>query len=127
VALENIRVIERERLAARAAESGAYLLERLQALDHHPTFGGVRGKGMLLGLELVTNRATGATSNPPGKIALAFRLACRDLGLILLPIHPGNVMLIAPPLNMERADMDELVAIIDRALTRVDAQFAGGR
>jgi adenosylmethionine-8-amino-7-oxononanoate aminotransferase len=127
VALENIRVIEREGLAARAADSGAYLLERLQALDQHPTFGGARGKGMLLGLELVTDRATGATSNPPGKIALAFRLACRDLGLILLPIHPGNVMLIAPPLNMERADMDELVAIIDRTLTRVDAQFAGGR
>ena len=124
VALENIRVIERDGLAERAAESGAYLLERLQALANHPTFGGARGKGMLLGLELVTHQATGATSNPPGRIALAFRLACRDLGLILLPIHPGNVMLIAPPLNMERAELHELVDIIDRALTRIDAQFA---
>ncbi|MFN8377412.1 MAG: aspartate aminotransferase family protein [Anaerolineae bacterium] len=125
VALENIRVIERDDLAERAAKSGAYLLERLQTLDHHPTFGSVRGKGMLLGVELVTNKATGATSQPPGRIALAFRLACRDLGLILLPIHPGNVMLIAPPLNMEREDMDELVNIVDRALTRVDAEFTG--
>lgn len=124
VALENIRLIERDGLAAQAAASGAYLLERLQSLDHHPTFGGARGKGMLLGLELVTNQATGATSQPPGQIALAFRLACRDLGLIVLPIHPGNVMLIAPPLNMGRADLDQMVDIIDRALTQIDAQFA---
>jgi adenosylmethionine-8-amino-7-oxononanoate aminotransferase len=36
-------------------------------------------------------------------------------------------MLIAPPLNMERDDIDELVTIVDRALTRIDAQFAGGQ
>jgi adenosylmethionine-8-amino-7-oxononanoate aminotransferase len=117
VALENIRLIERDGLPERAAESGRYLLEQLQGLGgHHPCVGGVRGKGMLLGLELVLDKVTGETTNPPGKIALTFRLACRDLGLILLPVHPGNVMLIAPPLNMPRAEIDELIAIIDQAL-----------
>jgi adenosylmethionine-8-amino-7-oxononanoate aminotransferase len=123
VALENIRLIERDNLAACAAESGAYLLKALGQLAQHPSFGGVRGKGMLLGLELVLDKTTGATTTPPGKIGLVFRLACRELGLILLPIHPGNVMLIAPPLNMTRPEMDELVDIVDRALTQVDRQF----
>jgi adenosylmethionine-8-amino-7-oxononanoate aminotransferase len=123
VALENIRIIERDNLAACAAESGHYLLNQLGQLEHHPAFGGARGKGMLIGLELVLDKATGATTNPPGKIGLAFRLACRALGLILLPIHPGNVMLIAPPLNISRPEMDEMVDIIDRALTQIEQDF----
>jgi adenosylmethionine-8-amino-7-oxononanoate aminotransferase len=123
VALENIRLIERDELAAQSAENGAHLLERLRMLDHHPCFGAVRGKGMLIGLELVLDRETGATTTPPGKIGLAFRLACRELGLILLPIHPGNVMLIAPPLNMRRDEIELLVDIVDRALGVVDREF----
>jgi adenosylmethionine-8-amino-7-oxononanoate aminotransferase len=123
VALENIRLIERDRLPECAAESGAYLLDALHSLMDHPCLGAVRGKGMLLGLELVLDKHTLATTTPPGKLGLAFRLACRELGLILLPIHPGNVMLFAPPLNSERADLNEMVTIIDRALGVIDAQF----
>jgi adenosylmethionine-8-amino-7-oxononanoate aminotransferase len=119
VALENIRLIERDQLPAQAAESGRYLLERIQRLEGHPLMGGVRGKGMLLGLELVPDKP----STPPSEIGLKFRLACRELGLILLPIHPGNVMLIAPPLNMPRAEMDSMVDIIDRALTQLEEHY----
>ncbi len=120
VALENIRLIERDALPQRAAESGQYLLDSLQQLDFHPAMGGVRGKGMLLGLDIVLDKTTGQTTQPPGEIGLKFRLACRELGLILLPIHPGNVMLIAPPLNMPRHEMDGMVEIIDRALTQIE-------
>jgi adenosylmethionine-8-amino-7-oxononanoate aminotransferase len=124
VALENIRLIERDNLAQRAAESGVYLLEGLQALaPEHPSVGGVRGKGMLLGLELVLDKATLTTTTPPNKIGLAFRLACRERGLILLAIHPGNVMLIAPPLNMPRSEMDKMLGIIDAALTHIEKEF----
>jgi len=124
VALENIRLIERDNLAACAAESGAYLLGELQNLiGKHPCLGAVRGKGMLLGLELVLDQKTGATTNPPGKIGLTFRLACRELGLILLPIHPGHVMLVAPPLNMPRREMDEMIGIIDAALTLTETEY----
>lgn len=126
IALENIRLIEEEGLAAQAAESGLYLLESLQAFSHHPCFGGVRGKGMLLGLELVLNQDTGETTTPPGDIGLTFRLACRELGLILLPIHPGNVMLIAPPLNMPRTEIDHMLEIIDNALTLTDTHYGLG-
>lgn len=123
VALENICIIERDNLAGQAATNGPYLLDGLNSLAHHACFGGARGKGMLLGLELVLDKASRTTSDPPGQIGLAFRLACRELGLILLPIHPGNVMLIAPPLNMTRTEINEMLDIIDRALSMVDAQF----
>ncbi len=123
VALENIRLIERDDLPSQAAASGEYLLSRLHDLAHHRLVGGVRGKGMLAGLELVTDKSTNATTHPPGKIGLAFRLACRELGLILLPVHPGNVMLIAPPLNMPLSEIDELVDIVDRALAIIEKDF----
>lgn len=123
IALENIRLIEQEKLADCAAESGHYLLEGLQKLMHHPCLGEVRGKGMLLGLELVLDRETGLTTDPPGAMGLTFRLVCRELGLILLPVHPGNVMLLAPPLNMPRLEIDRMVSIIDQALSMTERQY----
>lgn len=124
VALENIRLIEAENLAAQAATSGAYLLAELQKLEpHHPSLGGVRGKGMLLGLDLVLDKENHETTTPPAQIGITFRLACRELGLILLAIHPGNVMLIAPPLNMPRPEIDHMVEIIDRALTVTEKTY----
>ncbi len=123
IALENIRLIEAENLADCAAASGKLLLEGLAQLDHHAVFGSVRGKGMLIGLELVLDKLTGATTDPPGAIGKAFRLFCRERGLILLPIHPGNVMLIAPPLNMPRHEIEKMIGIIDGALTDTSAFF----
>lgn len=126
IALENIRLIEAENLAARAAESGAYLLEGLQSLSHHACFGGVRRKGMLIGLELVLDKVMNAATTPPGHIGKTFRLACRERGLILLPIHPGNVMLIAPPLNLPRTEIDQLINIIDGALADTAVHYQKG-
>lgn len=126
IALENIRLIEEEHLADAAAESGRYLLDGLARLAHHAVFGGVRGKGMLIGLELVLDKATGATTQPPGLIGKVFRLFCRERGLILLPIHPGNVMLIAPPLTMPRDEIEKMIAIIDGALGDTTVYFKQG-
>ena len=55
--LAAIRVIERENLAARAGEMGAYAVDRLRSLmERHPRIGDVRGVGLFLGLELVLDR-----------------------------------------------------------------------
>src|SRR5205085_8129081 len=58
VALRNIEILEAERLADRAAETGAYLLDGLRGLMDLKAVGDVRGKGLLLGVELVKNRNT---------------------------------------------------------------------
>ena len=58
VALRNIEIMEAEKLADRAAEMGAYLLDGLRTLMKHPIVGDVRGKGLLIGVELVKDRTT---------------------------------------------------------------------
>ena len=58
VALRNIEIMEAERLADRAAEMGAYLLDGLRGLMDPKVVGDVRGKGLLIGVELVKDRAT---------------------------------------------------------------------
>ena len=58
VALRNIEIMEAERLADRAAEMGAYLLDGLRGLMDLKVVGDVRGKGLLIGVELVKDRDT---------------------------------------------------------------------
>ena len=58
VALRNVEIIEAEQLAERSAITGAYLLDGLRSLSRHQVVGDVRGKGLLLGVELVQDRAT---------------------------------------------------------------------
>jgi adenosylmethionine-8-amino-7-oxononanoate aminotransferase len=121
-ALENIRILEREHLVERATELGPYLLDRLETLRRHECVGDVRGIGLLAGVELVADRASREPPAPLGSLGARTRKACRDAGLLTLAVYPGDVMLLAPALTLERADVDELVDRFDRALDRVSAE-----
>ena len=48
------------------------------------------------------------------------RTICRDLGLITLTLHPGNVMFLAPPLVIAHDEIDQMVDIVDRAFTQYE-------
>lgn len=117
-AVATLDVIERDGLVERAAEMGAYILEGLRSLAHHPSFVAARGKGMLFGLELRPHDASRFATL--GQHGTAVRVACREEGVIVIPVHPGNTLLIAPPYIMTRAEADEMVARIDRGLTRLE-------
>jgi adenosylmethionine-8-amino-7-oxononanoate aminotransferase len=119
VALENIRIIEEEQLAERAVEGGARLRRALDGLAGHPSFVDARGVGLLYGLELV-DEGPGLAAQGPRSIGLWFRKRCRDLGLITLALHPGNVMLLAPPLIITDSEIDRMVEILDTALGALD-------
>src|SRR5262245_59677931 len=58
VAVRNVEILMQEKLTERSAEMGAYLMDGLRTLMHHPHVGEVRGKGLLLGIELVKDRAS---------------------------------------------------------------------
>ena len=122
VALANLDLIEREGLVEAAAREGTYLLDALRGLEGHPTLWDVRGLGMLVGVELAADE-TGRLFDDPGAVGTAVRRRCKANGLITLPLHPGSVMLFAPPLTTTRAELDELVAIFDTSLREVEREL----
>jgi alanine-glyoxylate transaminase / (R)-3-amino-2-methylpropionate-pyruvate transaminase len=109
-----LEVIERENLQANALNIGAQLLAGLERLkDKHPIIGDVRGKGLLLGVELVTDRST----KEPAKAQCAQVVeTCRDLGLLLGKGGlQGQTIRIAPPLSITQADAGFLLEVLDAA------------
>ncbi len=110
-----------ERLWERAEASGERLLEGLRSLSHHRFYWDARGRGMLLGLEIVKDGATGEDFPDPIAAGGELRARCRDLGLIALILHPGNILFLAPPLVTGDGDIDRIVEIIDQALTEMEA------
>ena len=116
VALKNIELIEREDLPGQAAEKGVYLLDGLGSLSHHPAYGDTRGLGLLIGLEFVHDQASRRLPDEPKMAGYYLRTICRELGLITLTLHPGNVLFLAPPLTISRDEIDQMVDIVDRAL-----------
>lgn len=123
VALENIELIQREDLPGQAAEKGRYLLEGLRALNRHPAYGDSRGLGLLCGLEFVHDQAGRRLPDDPRLAGYHLRTICRDLGLITLTLHPGNVLFLAPPLTISREEIELMVNIIDRALSIYEDRY----
>jgi taurine-pyruvate aminotransferase len=122
VALRNIEILEAERLAGRAAEVGQYLLDGLTGLMRHKIVGDVRGKGLLLAIELVKDRATKEPVDA-AKIAAIVDF-CRVEGLLVGRggggRRYGNTITFSPPLVITRAECDRIVDTLDRALTTID-------
>jgi putrescine---pyruvate transaminase len=107
VALENIRILEEERIVARAREEIApYLAERWAELGEHRLVGEARITGLVGALELVPDKRRRAFFPDRGKVGVL----CRDLalknGLILRATNDS--MLLSPPLIISRAQVDEL-------------------
>jgi 2,2-dialkylglycine decarboxylase (pyruvate) len=113
-----LTVIERDGLVKRAAVLGARLRERLLDLQRrHEVIGDVRGRGLLQGIELVTDRAT---KQPAEELGRAVTAACLRRGLhvniVQLP-GMGGIFRIAPPLTLADGELDQAMTILDEALT----------
>jgi 4-aminobutyrate aminotransferase len=115
--LATLEVVQEERLAERAAETGAYLLVQLDTLRRHEMVGDVRGLGMICGVDLVSDRTTKA---PDQRTAAKVVYRAWQLGLILFYAgSAGNVLEITPPLILTRDEVDGGVAILDQAMADV--------
>jgi len=118
-ALATIEVIEEEKLVTNAQVVGGYLRQRLEELkEKHPLIGEVRGMGLMQGLELVREYKEPARV----EILQVFEATKRRGLLIGKGGSYGNVIRIAPPLNIAEADVDEAVRILDRAFVEAEDQ-----
>ena len=117
-ALACIEVIEEEDLCRRAAELGDFLMARMVEMkDRHPLIGDVRGKGCLLGIELVRDRGTKEPAEEEG--ALVYQRAF-EKGLAWIPA--GNVLRMSPPIIMQREVAAKAMDIIEESIAEVERE-----
>jgi 4-aminobutyrate aminotransferase len=116
-ALATIRYIEEHGLIVRARDLGRHALDRLRAMQaRHRLIGDVRGMGLLLGVELVTDRATRVRATDAAE-AVMYQALSRGLSF---KVTMGNVLTLAPPLIITRAELDRALDIVDACLTDVE-------
>lgn len=113
-----LRVIDRDNIQRHCKEVGTHLLDRFRALQSkHSIIGDVRGRGLMLGVELVKDRDTKAPATP--ELNEVFE-RMKDLGVLMGKggLY-GNVFRIKPPMCFSRADADFLVDVMDHCLAKV--------
>jgi 4-aminobutyrate aminotransferase-like enzyme len=113
-----IEFIEEEKLLENAETVGNYFRRTLEELQKkHPVIGDVRGKGLMIGLELVKGRET---KEPAPEATNQLLERTREHGLLIGKggLY-GNVIRLSPMLNIGKADVDEAVRILDRSFGEI--------
>jgi putrescine aminotransferase len=122
VALENIRILEEEKIVERVAnDTGPYLKQRWHALGAHPLVGEARIVGMMGALELVPSKPSRRYFPERGTVGARTRDIALGNGLILRATN--DAMLLSPPLILSRAHIDELVEKAWRSLDQAASEF----
>lgn len=120
--LKNLEIMEREDLCGNAASVGAYLLDGLRTLLELPVVGDVRGKGLLLGVELVEDKSS-RTPLAGAKMAGVVK-ACLDRGVIVgraagTGAGLGNTITLSPPLVLTRTEAERIVMTLADVLIQL--------
>ena len=131
IGLQVFRYMRQHDLFDRPAPLGAYLEEKLKALaSRHSLIGDVRGRGLLFGLEFVQDRATKEPVSPD--LALTERIVSRaqEMGVMVIPGvrganygRGGDHIQISPPYIIERDQIDQVVDVLDKVLTEIEAEL----
>ncbi len=124
-AVKNLEIIERENLVDNADLMGSYLYERAMAVlqENHPSVGHVGGGlGLLMSIELVKDRKTKDPypGGPQGEFAKFLTEKIRGYGLAT---RASESIILSPPLTIDRALIDEVIDILDRAIGEAEQEF----
>jgi putrescine aminotransferase len=115
VALANLEIMETEQLPQRVrGEMGDYFAKRYAELNDHPLVGMTESCGFVAGLVLVKNKQTRERFKDEHAVGMICRGYCFNNGLIMRAV--GDRMIIAPPLTLTHAQIDEMIALITNAL-----------
>ena len=112
-ALTTLDIIEEEGLIEAAADLGEHMLARLREMAAaHPFIGDVRGRGLIAGVEIVSDRDSRTADNDRAE-AILYR--CLDAGLSF-KLSQGNVLTLSPPMTITREELDRALDILAGAL-----------
>ena len=118
--LTTLQIIEDEGLVANAARVGATGLQRLrEMMDRHPLIGDVRGRGCLLGAELVTDRTTRTPACDAAESVL-YKALSRGLNF---KTTMGNVLTLTPPLIITERQMMDGLEILEESISEVEREM----
>jgi adenosylmethionine-8-amino-7-oxononanoate aminotransferase len=127
VASKVLEILDRDGLVGRAAFIGSYVRAALEKLTaKHIHLGrDVRGLGLILAADLYEDRETRTPFSPEKNMAEKLARACLDEGLVIYPGllalagKTGDCFLLGPPYTIKEAEVDELIELLDRALSRL--------
>ncbi|WP_230969574.1 aspartate aminotransferase family protein [Nitrogeniibacter aestuarii] len=116
-ALAAIDIVVDEDLPGNAARQGDYLMESLQPfVKRFETIGEVRGKGLMMAIDLVRDKTTREPIDPMSGYAYAVAEVARKHGAIVRPV--GTKIILSPPLVIQREDIDRIVQALDAGFTQ---------
>ncbi|HVQ31570.1 MAG TPA: aspartate aminotransferase family protein [Vicinamibacteria bacterium] len=123
--LATLEILEAEGLVERSRVMGEKALARLRVLERHPHVGDVRGRGLMLGLELVEDKETRRPFARGERKAEALAARSFEHGLVVYPGTgcatgtEGDLVMVAPPLVISEEQLEEVAAVLDRSLTEL--------
>ena len=130
--IEVLRIIDENELVSAAATLGRRLMDRLDRLRRHPLVGEIRGRGLLIGVEFVSDRDSRNSFPPTTEVTRQVFEACLAEGLIVYPCagtvdgkYSDQIML-APPFIVSADEIDDLADRFDRAIGMVAASLHSG-
>ncbi|SDY76631.1 aminotransferase family protein [Tindallia californiensis] len=128
IGLKVLEIIEREGILQNAAEQGEYFGERMEQLYKYPIIGDVRGKGLMWGIEFVQDRDTKEPFDPSVNLKGKFTVNCLEEGVVPYPgggsagNGKGDDTLLAPPINITRKELTEMMDRLERAIDKTSKQ-----
>jgi len=121
VALANLKIVQEEDLPSNAAKVGAYFQQRLRELaDQQPLIGDVRGRGLMLAIELVKDRKSKEPFAPNDPIGKKLVEGARSRGMIIR--FTSGKIIISPPLVFTKAHVDEAIGVLGDTLAAAAAE-----
>jgi putrescine aminotransferase len=122
VALENLKIIEDEKLVEKVAnETGPYLKKRWQEFESHPLVGEVRNVGLLGAIELVENKEKRQFFPSDKKVGDACKTFCFENNLVMRALK--DTMVVSPPLTMTVEQIDEMHDLVKLCLDLTADKF----
>jgi adenosylmethionine-8-amino-7-oxononanoate aminotransferase len=129
VAREVLRIIETEALVEASAVKGARLQDRLhETLDQEPAVGEIRGRGLLVGIELVADQTDRRPFPRSSRVTEAVLHLARQFGVLVYSSTgvadgvDGDLIVLGPPFIITDAEIDRIVEVLARAISQAVAE-----